>query len=401
MTFQKTYLERSYPSDYSGPYIVNLKTKHSMNESYLGDLFKDKLTENDSYHFFGKNNISVNILSREIYEKFRTHATIKEKFDMELPSNLTEVQGVITVEQYYNILELIEECDEQHIVNSCSYITRVEYQNSERKIIKTNKVILNINLKKLPEEIKLDSINFKITPYIPRIKMCKNCHRFGHWTNLCKSKARCLSCGGNHDAKECTSSRKCLGCNGSGHLFGSKLCPQFTFLKSHSLQLHKRQVTYKFLIRQYFSLNGNQTYGTSRKMENSTGINIAHKSNGAKETRNKEVQTDHQDIDILKNTEEEYDKDLAYLAITQSLQGTINKNKNTRNTKNQQNKQVTLNLQSNTKNRIEQLMEKTLQKTIRTRNQDYATKATNLIKLVDGLLDILQIKSCIYSQINN
>lgn len=60
---------------------------------------------------------------------------------------------------------------------------------------------------------------------------CKRCQKFFHTANYCTMPARCVRCGGHHEAKNCTQPRteppKCANCNEVGHPASWRGCPEF------------------------------------------------------------------------------------------------------------------------------------------------------------------------------
>ena len=73
----------------------------------------------------------------------------------------------------------------------------------------------------------------EVEPYVPPVKICWNCLRYGHIAKQCRSKARCKRCGDlpHSDSSLCpraSSPPICLHCDGP-HLSGSRECPEFNF----------------------------------------------------------------------------------------------------------------------------------------------------------------------------
>ena len=81
---------------------------------------------------------------------------------------------------------------------------------------------------------------------------CYNCQCFGHSAKTCRSKQKCLVCGGNHSHKRCTSresrKRTCANCNGP-HVASYKGCPEY---KKQAFRQHvvNNQKTYASVVSQ-------------------------------------------------------------------------------------------------------------------------------------------------------
>ena len=84
------------------------------------------------------------------------------------------------------------------------------------------------------------------------VMQCYNCQCFGHSAKTCRSKQKCLICGGNHTHKGCPSkeSRKptCANCNGP-HVASYKGCPEY---KKQAFRQHvvNNQKTYASVVSQ-------------------------------------------------------------------------------------------------------------------------------------------------------
>jgi len=70
---------------------------------------------------------------------------------------------------------------------------------------------------------------YEVYPYVSKVKICFSCHRIGHINKNCKSKSRCLFCGGDaHDPSSACLKKNdkpaCINCQGE-HLANSRDCP--------------------------------------------------------------------------------------------------------------------------------------------------------------------------------
>lgn len=80
----------------------------------------------------------------------------------------------------------------------------------------------------LPKHVFLFKMRHQVLPYIPATKICYNCFRIGHVSVACKSRPRCINCGGDrHEEKvqcpKAQDSPRCLNCGGD-HLTTSQVC---------------------------------------------------------------------------------------------------------------------------------------------------------------------------------
>lgn len=80
----------------------------------------------------------------------------------------------------------------------------------------------------LPKSIVIDCVERKVRHYIPKVRRCYKCLRFGHLKDQCKGKMRCANCLGEHDAKGCKEETSpCVNCGSFHHNSMSLICPQF------------------------------------------------------------------------------------------------------------------------------------------------------------------------------
>ncbi|KAF6197743.1 hypothetical protein GE061_008709, partial [Apolygus lucorum] len=114
--------------------------------------------------------------------------------------------------------------------------------------------------------MKIGSRFFKVERYIPKIRVCTSCHRYGHLANTCKAQPRCKACGNvNPDHEHLCSSHKCLACFGSGHFFGNRNCPVLKLLIANSIAIYERRVFISDIIKSFF--NNNKALRSQKEVE--------------------------------------------------------------------------------------------------------------------------------------
>lgn len=82
----------------------------------------------------------------------------------------------------------------------------------------------------LPQHIYLFNVRHPVELYLPQVRICRKCYRYGHVKEACKSKPRCSHCGqeGHSSIINCPlekSEPKCLHCQGQ-HDSSDKNCPE-------------------------------------------------------------------------------------------------------------------------------------------------------------------------------
>lgn len=80
----------------------------------------------------------------------------------------------------------------------------------------------------LPEVIHPDGIQKKVRHFIPRIKRCLKCLRFGHLKDSSKGNTRCPKCTEEHELKDCKNQpAPCVHCGSSPYNSLALGCPAY------------------------------------------------------------------------------------------------------------------------------------------------------------------------------
>lgn len=91
--------------------------------------------------------------------------------------------------------------------------------------VPTESVIVSFAGLTRPSEVKAWPYLFRVEKLTPRPLQCRNCWRYGHSANACRSSVRCCSCGGSHSASACDIDEpRCCLCDGS-HSATDNNCP--------------------------------------------------------------------------------------------------------------------------------------------------------------------------------
>lgn len=162
-----------------------------------------------------------------------------------IPASASEVTGVITHvpielsnEQIYSTLTTTK-----NIVSIRRFMRRTKTDNGQIKLEPTKTVSITFSCPVLPESVDLNSWRFELRPYIPPVKQCLKCLRYGHIAKFCKNAERCSICGESHNFKNCpkpTEEATCCHCNGN-HIAISSLCP----VKKEKIRLNREKVQNK------------------------------------------------------------------------------------------------------------------------------------------------------------
>ena len=144
---------------------------------------------------------------------------------------LNQCKGVIfsTDLLKYSEARLQEEFAEQGVVD----VRRIKKRENGLEI-SSPFLILTFNLLRLPNTIQAAWLNLKVRPYIPRVRRCFYCQKFGHMRNNCRKaqkgqKPICKNCG-EEEHGLCTKPPHCTNCNGN-HDASSNKCNKYIFEK--------------------------------------------------------------------------------------------------------------------------------------------------------------------------
>ncbi|XP_063627646.1 uncharacterized protein LOC134806013 [Cydia splendana] len=150
------------------------------------------------------------------------------KFIASIPAAASEVTGVIlhvptnlSNAQIYSAIS-----SSKNIVCVRRFMRKV---NNDGRITEepTKTVSITFSCPVLPDSVDLNSWRFELRPYIPPVKQCLRCLRYGHIAKFCKNELRCSICQDNHKFTECQidpKSAKCVHCSGN-HISISTTCP--------------------------------------------------------------------------------------------------------------------------------------------------------------------------------
>ncbi|KOB65546.1 Uncharacterized protein OBRU01_19615 [Operophtera brumata] len=91
----------------------------------------------------------------------------------------------------------------------------------------TQAVAVTFALTNLPEHVYLDSWRHEVNVYIPPVKQCLKCMRYGHIAKFCRNSEVCSICTEGHNFRQCNvdpKNAKFLNCHGN-HIAISSSCP--------------------------------------------------------------------------------------------------------------------------------------------------------------------------------
>lgn len=187
------------------------------------------------------NNANMFLQNKKLLEQLSLKASI--------PAGDTEVTGVLTsvpVEMSNKeIFSLIG--SSKNVIQVRRFMRRVR-SDAGVGFVPTQAVAVTFASTILPQYIYLDSWRHEVSKYIPPVKQCLRCLRYGHIAKFCRNAEVCSICTSNHNFKSCqvdSKDAKCANCKGN-HIAISSSCP----IKKQKLEENKiksRSATYSDL----------------------------------------------------------------------------------------------------------------------------------------------------------
>lgn len=99
--------------------------------------------------------------------------------------------------------------------------------------VDTQSIQITFEGKDLPPTVRIyENWCNEVHVYIPNVKLCYKCFRYGHSSKVCNSKQTCMRCGANdHTKDKCSADEEqCVNCSGN-HSATSRECPEYLYNK--------------------------------------------------------------------------------------------------------------------------------------------------------------------------
>lgn len=260
------------------PFVVYLesldKNLGQLRDMQIGKmLFSNKTEGIKKIGKRGKNKIGIDFSTLKhantfLSSDFATNNNMKSY----IPNNLISCKGILRqVDPSLDvgtILDNLRTSDERKVLG-VRRIQRKTEEEGKTVFVNTASVIVTFRGKNLPQFTSL-FYNIRVPElYILPVTQCKNCCRYGHTGNQCRSKNRCPACAYEHTLKDCPSksSPTCVFCKGAhfttedGTRFKDRCCPEFLYQRDIKISMATYGYSYfeaSSICRRKFSFNSNQ-----------------------------------------------------------------------------------------------------------------------------------------------
>lgn len=187
------------------------------------------------------NNANVFLQNKKLLDQLSLKATIPAG-DTEITGVLTSVPIEMSNKQIFSLIG-----SSRNVIQVRRFMRRVRGDGAST-FLPTQAVAVTFASINLPEHVNLDSWRHEVKVYIPPVKQCLKCMRYGHIAKFCRNAEVCSICTEEHNFRNCNvevKNAKCKNCNGN-HIAISSMCP----LKKQKVEENKiksRTATYSNL----------------------------------------------------------------------------------------------------------------------------------------------------------
>lgn len=187
------------------------------------------------------NNANMFLKNKKLLDQLKLKASIPAA-DTEVTGVLTSVPVDMANKEIYSLIG-----SSKNVIQVRRFMRRVKGFGGV-EFVPTQAVAVTFASTILPPYIYLDSWRHEVRKYIPPVKQCLKCLRYGHIAKFCRNTEVCSICTLNHNFKNCQvdpKDAKCANCKGD-HIAISSSCP----LKKQKIEENKiksRSATYSDL----------------------------------------------------------------------------------------------------------------------------------------------------------
>lgn len=228
---------RRYPEDSPATeFVVFLESTNNLKPIGTRDLLSissciKRFNKGVKYlRFINKHKIGVYFEKPGLANAFLNNKTFFKdyQFCASIPAATTEVTGIIrNVPVKLSNKKIFTMLSSQKKIICVKRFLRKSFEENGFVLQPTQTVAITFASSILPDFVDLDGWRHDISVYIPPVKQCFQCLRYGHMAKYCKNSERCSICKENHSYKTCTvpvEKAKCVHCDGN-HISISPQCP--------------------------------------------------------------------------------------------------------------------------------------------------------------------------------
>jgi hypothetical protein len=214
--------KRIYPSDFDGRFIVYIREwkmslPHVTISRYLCKKYTSAILQIEKVH---KQKIRVECSNAFTANLIVADEELNQEFRVSIPADVVEINGVISVSNDLNTLDLVNfgagvfgnpSIPSVEIVDA--YRMRRSFsQNGKVVSVDSDQVRVTFKGRALPKLVIVYGLRVPVRLYKPKLMFCEKCQGFNHTSKFCTSPLKCGKCREQHDTASCQQGPKCPLC---------------------------------------------------------------------------------------------------------------------------------------------------------------------------------------------
>lgn len=147
-----------------------------------------------------------------------------------IPKYFTQKKGVVKmVDTFFSEDYLLKNIEsERKVVEVKRMLRKGVDESGNEKLVPRQIIVVSFQGNSIPQNVRINSVNFQVEPYIHPVIQCKRCLHYGHATSLCRNaESHCKKCGRKHREDECDGDPSCIFCGTRDHPSISRKCPVY------------------------------------------------------------------------------------------------------------------------------------------------------------------------------
>lgn len=206
---------------------------------------------------FNRKTVTVYFSNSLLANNFTDNESLKNyNLKAYIPGSYVFVSGIVRGIDYEVDLDELKEDLANYDVYRLERMTRAEKGQTDRIPTKSVKIVFRAN--RLPEEVEVYNTKLIVSPFVGRVKQCRKCWRFGHYSDGCKSRVtKCVKCGSNEHNDGTMCQVRCLHCGGN-HEASFEDCTVRTKQKNIKFIMAKENMGYFEVLDRYPTYTSNK-----------------------------------------------------------------------------------------------------------------------------------------------
>lgn len=195
-------------------------------KKYLGKIKNVKSIGINRVKFFTSDRDTANDIVKDPFFKTHNLRFLVPAYRLSRQALIRGVSLELTDDEILSELKI----DHPNLVDA-ERLNRRQSKDFNSKLVPSQTILLTFSGQTLPNRVILCSVIHEISTYVPPVKICFKCYRFGHINTICKGIDICERCGKAAHSDSETCPRKdldphCVNCQ-QNHSSKNKICPEW------------------------------------------------------------------------------------------------------------------------------------------------------------------------------